>query len=137
MDFFTAPTITFGAFHCFFVIAHDRRRILHVDVTRHPTSLWVVQQLQEAFPFGSALRFLIFDRDGKYGVKVPIAVRSLGIEPVRTSFAIPWQNGVAERWVVIITIELLESTVLARKRTRALVLNRRAFASLTGRSRCR
>jgi hypothetical protein len=50
------------------VIAHDRRRILHCNVTKHPTSLWVVQQLREAFPFGSAPRFLIFDRDRKYGL---------------------------------------------------------------------
>ena len=65
MDFFTVPTIRFGILYCFFVIAHDRRRILHCNVTKHPTSLWVVQQLREAFPFGSAPRFLIFDRDRK------------------------------------------------------------------------
>src|SRR5487761_1542649 len=99
VDFFTVPTITFGVLYCFFVIAHDRRRILHFNVTRHPTSLWVVQQLREAFPFESAPRFLIFDRDGKYGAEVPAVVRSLRMEPVRTSFESPWQNGVAERWV--------------------------------------
>ena len=56
MDFFTVPTITFSALYCFFVISHDRRRILHFNVTKHPTSLWIVQQLREAFPFGSAPR---------------------------------------------------------------------------------
>ena len=50
MDFFTVPTITFGVLYCFFIIGHDRRRILYFRVTRHPTSLWVVQQLREAFP---------------------------------------------------------------------------------------
>jgi putative transposase len=85
MDFFTVPTIRFGVLYCFFVIAHDRRRILHCNVTKHPTSLWVVQQLREAFSFGSAPRFLIFDRDKKYGVEVPAAVRSLSIEAIRTS----------------------------------------------------
>jgi putative transposase len=99
MDFFTVPTVPFGVIYCFFVIAHNRRRILHFNVTRHPTSLWVVQQLREAFPFGSAPRFLLFDRDGKYGLEVPAAVRSLGITPLRTSFQSPWQNGIAERWV--------------------------------------
>ena len=69
MDFFTVPTITFGVLYCFFIIAHDRRRILHFNVTKHPTSLWIVQQLREAFPFQSVLRFLIFDRDAKYGWK--------------------------------------------------------------------
>jgi putative transposase len=61
MDFFTVPTITFSVLYCFFVISHDRRRILHCNVTKHPTSWWIVQQLREAFPFGSAPRFVIFD----------------------------------------------------------------------------
>src|SRR5271170_3808434 len=85
MDFFTVPTITFGVLYCFFIIGHDRRRILHFHVTRHPTSLWVVQQLPEAFPYESAPRFLIFDRDAKYGTEVPAAVGSMNIKCVRTS----------------------------------------------------
>ena len=74
MDFFTVPTLTFSVLHCFFVIDHGRRRILHFNVTRHPTSSWIVQQLREAFPYQSAPRLLIFDRDAKYGLEVPIAV---------------------------------------------------------------
>ena len=80
MDFFTVPTITFGMLYCFFIIGHDRRRILHFNVTRHPTSAWVVQQLRQAFPFDSAPRFLIFDRDAKYGLEVPAAIRSMKIK---------------------------------------------------------
>src|SRR5467141_201724 len=99
MDFFTVPTVTFSVLYCFFVISHDRRRILHFNVTKHPASLWIVQQLREAFPFESAPWFLVFDHDGKYGVEVPAAVRSLKIRPVRTSFESPWQNGVTVRWV--------------------------------------
>jgi putative transposase len=99
MDFFTVPTVRFGVLYCFFVISHSRRRILHFNVTRHPTTLWIVQQLREAFPFESPPRFLIFDRDAKYGLEVPIAARSLKIDPVRTAFESPWQNGVEERWV--------------------------------------
>jgi putative transposase len=79
MDFFTVPTITFGVLYCFFVISHDRRRILHCNVTNHPTSLWIVQQLREAFPFESAPRFLIFDRDAKFwrgtGLSQPLSIR--------------------------------------------------------------
>ena len=63
MDFSTVPTATFGVLYCFFVIGHDRRRILHFNVARHLTSAWTIQQLREAFPFESAHRFLIFDRD--------------------------------------------------------------------------
>src|ERR1700676_2448131 len=116
MDFFTAPTITFSMLYCFFVISHDRRRILHFNVTRHPTSTWIVQQLREAFPFGSAPRFLIFDRDSKYGVEVPAAVRSLKIRPVRTSFESPWQNGVAERWVESCRRDLLDHIIAVSER---------------------
>src|SRR5271163_687715 len=96
MDFFTVPTITFGVLYCFFVIGHDRRRILHCNVTRHPTSLWVVQQLREAFPFETSLKYLIFDRDRKFGFEVIAAMKATKIIPKRTSFRSPWQNGLAE-----------------------------------------
>jgi hypothetical protein len=62
MDFFTVPTLTFGVLYCFFIISHDRRRILHFNVTRHPTSTWIAQQLREAFPYDSAPRFLLVVR---------------------------------------------------------------------------
>jgi transposase InsO family protein len=116
MDFFTVPTITFGVLYCFFVISHDRRRILHLNVTKHPTGPWTIQQLREAFPFGSEPRFLIFDRDGKYGLEVPAAVRSLKIRPVRTSFESPWQNGVAERWVESCRRDLLDHVIAVNER---------------------
>jgi putative transposase len=67
MDFFTVPTSMFGVLYCFFVISHDRRRILHFNITKHPTSSWIIQQLREAFPFATAPRLLIHDRDAKYG----------------------------------------------------------------------
>ncbi len=116
MDFFTVPTLRFGILYCFFVIRHDRRQILHLNVTKHPTSLWVVQQLREAFPFESAPRFLIFDCNGKYGVEVPEAIRSLRIRPVRTSFESPWQNGVAERWVESCRRDLLDHIIAVNER---------------------
>jgi putative transposase len=111
MDFFTVPTITFGLLYCLFVMGHDRRRILHFNVTKHPASQWIVQQLREAFPFDSAPRFLIFDRDSKYGAEVPAAIRSLTITPLRTSFECPWQNGVAERWIESCRRDLLDHVI--------------------------
>jgi putative transposase len=86
------------------------------NVTKHPTSLWVVQQLREAFPFGSVPRFLLFDRDGKYGLEVPAAIRSLGITPLRTSSESPWQNGVAERWVESCRRDLLDHVIAVNER---------------------
>ena len=116
MDFFTVPNITFGLLYCFFVISHDRRRILHFNVTKHPTSAWVIQQLREAFPYQTAPRFLIFDRDRKYGSEVPPAIRSLRITPVRTSYESLWQNGVAERWVESCRRDLLDHVIVVNER---------------------
>jgi len=99
MDFFTVPTVTFSLLYCFFVIGPDRRRILHINVTRQPTSAGIIQQLREAFGYQAGQRFLIFDRDSKYGLETPIAVRSMGLIPLRTSCESPWQNGIAQRWV--------------------------------------
>src|SRR2546430_5925660 len=59
MDFFSVPTVTFNVLYVFFIIGHDRRRILHFNVTRHPTSAWIVQQLREAFPYEPPTKFLI------------------------------------------------------------------------------
>jgi hypothetical protein len=82
MDFFTVPTVTFNLLYCFFIISHDRRQIVHFNVTQHPTTSWIVQQLREAFPYESAPKFLLFDHDQKYGVEVPAALRSLQITGV-------------------------------------------------------
>lgn len=112
MDFFTVSTVTFRVLYCLFIVDHDRRRILHFNVTRHPTSAWIVQQLREAFPNQAAPRFLIFDRDAKYGLEVPVAVRSMTIRPVRTSFRSPWQNGIAERWVESCRCDLLDHVIV-------------------------
>jgi putative transposase len=116
MDFSTVPTITFGVLYCFFVIGHDRRRILHFGVTRHPAAGWVIQQLREAFPYEAAPRFLIFDRDAKYGSEVQVAVRSMAITPVRTSCESPWQNGVAERWIESCRRDLLDHVIAFNER---------------------
>jgi transposase InsO family protein len=111
MDFFTVSTLNFSLLYCFFIIGHDRRRILHFNVTRHPTSAWIVQQLREAFPYQSAPKFLIFDHDAKYGLDVPAAIRTMKITGTRTSIRSPWQNGIAERWVGSCRRELLDHVI--------------------------
>ena len=111
MDFFSIPTVTFGVLYVFFIMGHDRRRILHFNVTRHPTSAWIVQQLREAFPYEPTAKFLILDHDAKYGTEVPAAIRAMNITAVRTSVGCPWQNGVAERWVGSCRRELLDHVI--------------------------
>jgi putative transposase len=115
MDFFTIPTITFSVLYGFFIISHDRRQILHFNVTWHPTSAWIVQQLREAFPFQTAPKYLIFDRDAKYGREVPLAARSMNIVCIRPSLQSPWQNGVAERWVESCRRDLLDHIIAVRR----------------------
>jgi hypothetical protein len=92
-DFFTVPTVTFQLLYCVFVIEHGRRRILHFNVTRHPTAEWVVQQLREAFPETGQHRYVIFDRDSTFNNEVVTFLKATGLEPKRTSIQAPWQNG--------------------------------------------
>jgi hypothetical protein len=110
-DFFTVPTVTFQLLHCFFVIEHGRRRILHFNVTRHPTSEWVIQQLREAFPEAGPYRYVIFDRDSKFNNEVVAFLKATGLEPKRTSVQAPWQNGIAERFAGSCRREILDQVI--------------------------
>ncbi len=123
MDFFTVPTLTFGVLYCFFVITHDRRRILHFNVTRHPTSAWVSQQLRETFPYDSAPRHLIHDRDATFSAEVLATAKILGVKSIRTSFKSPWQNGVAERFVGNCRRDLLDHVIVLNERHLKRLMN--------------
>jgi putative transposase len=107
MDFFTAPTATFRVLYVWFVIDHERRKILHFNVTANPTSEWVIQQLREAFPYDEGPRHLIFDRDSIFSRRVVHTVKSFGTKPTRTAYKSPWQNPVAERWIKSCRTEML------------------------------
>jgi len=109
-DFFTVPTLTFRVLYCFFVIEHQRRRILHFNVTAHPTGAWIVQQLREALPL-PCHRYILFDRDAKFGSEVRDILKAGGIQAVRTSVRSPWQNGVAGRWVGSCRREMLDHVI--------------------------
>ena len=89
---------------------------LHFNVTRHPTSAWVVQQLREAFPYDSAPKYLIFDRGANFNQEVIDSVKSFGTQPKRISFRSPWQNGVAERWVGNCRRDLLDHVIVVNER---------------------
>lgn len=110
-DFFTVPSLTFRTLYCFFVIEHKRRRILHFNVTPHPNSDWIVQQLREALPLPCRYRHVLFDRDAKFGSDVFEFLKASGIHPVRTSVRSPWQNGIAERWVGSARREMLDHVI--------------------------
>ena len=112
MDFFSVPTVTFRALHVLFVIRHTRREVVRCAVTTSPAAAWVAQQLHETFPFESAPRFLIFDRDAIFSAGLTATIRSMLMEPTRTSFRSPWQNGVAERFVATVRRELLDHVIV-------------------------
>ena len=105
------PTLTFQLLYCFFVIEHGRRRILHFNITRHPSAEWVVQQLREAFPEVGPYRYVILDRDSKFDATVISFLKATGLKPKRTSIQSPWQNGTAERWVGSCRREILDHII--------------------------
>jgi putative transposase len=115
-DFFTVPTLSFSLLYCFFVIEHERRRILHFNVTRHPTSDWVVQQLREAFPEAGPYRYVILDHDSKFDAAVISFLKATGLKAKRTSIQAPWQNGIAERWVGSCRREILDHVIALDER---------------------
>jgi len=115
MDFFVVPTIRFRLLYVWFVIDHERRKIIHFGVTANPTSPWVIQQLREAFPYETTPKHLIFDNDAIFSRKVTEAIESLGIRPKRTAFRSPWQNGTAERWVGSCKRELIDHVIVTNE----------------------
>jgi putative transposase len=97
--------------YCFFVIEHERRQILHYNVTQHSTAEWIVQQLREAFPDPCRYRYVLFDRDQKFAAEVVSFLESAGLQPKRTSVRAPWQNGKAERWIGSCRREILDHII--------------------------
>ncbi len=110
-DFFTVPTLTFRVLYVFVVLSHDRRRIVHVNVTKHPTAAWTAQQITEAFPGGEEPRYLHRDRDGTYGIEFRERVQSLGIREVVSAKQSPWQNPYVERVIGSIRRECTDHIV--------------------------
>jgi putative transposase len=88
------------------------REILRFNVTEHPTGPWIMQQLREAFPESCSYRYLILDRDAKFGTEVIDLLAAGGIKPTRTSPANPWQNGISERWIGSCRRELLDHVLI-------------------------
>jgi putative transposase len=109
MDFFVVPTIRFRLLYVWFLMGHDRRKIVHFGVTANPTAPWVVQRLRDAYLYDSAPKF---DNDSIFSNKVTDAISDLGIEPKRTAFRSPWQNGTAERWVGSCKRELIDHVIV-------------------------
>jgi putative transposase len=108
IDFFTVPTITFRILFCFVVLRHDRRQVVHFNVTSHPTAFWTGQQLVQAFPEDTAPGYLLRDQDRVYGADFIKRVQAMGIKEVRSAPASPWQRALVERLIGSIRRECLD-----------------------------
>jgi transposase InsO family protein len=115
-DFFTVPTVNFRVLFVFIMLAHDRRRIVHFNITEHPTAQWTAQQIVEAFPWDTAPRYLLRDRDSIYGAAFQNRVGNLGIEEVKIAPQSPWQNPYCERLIGSIRRECLNNVIVLNER---------------------
>jgi putative transposase len=121
-DFFVVPTATCRLLFVLAILAHERRRVVHIAVTDHPTAAWTAQQLREAFPWNEVPHYLIHDRDSEFHAWTTTAA-ALGIEEVLTAPRSPWQNAYAERLIGSIRRECLDHIIVANARGLRCVLN--------------
>jgi putative transposase len=110
-DFFVVPTATCRLLFVLVLLAHERRQIVHVAVTPHPTGVWTAQQFREAFPWDQAPRYLIHDRDLAFQA-VTATVKAMSIEEVRTAPRSPWQNAYVERFIGSVRRECLDHVIV-------------------------
>jgi transposase InsO family protein len=111
-DLFVASTIGFDLLYAFIIVRLDRRDLVWINVTSHPTAEWIARQLTEAFPWNEAPRYLIRDRDRIYGAVVKRRLRAMGIRDKPTAPASPWQNGFAERLIGSIRRECVDHFII-------------------------
>ena len=112
-DFVSVQTVLFKTLYVFFVIRHTSREVAHVGVTQHPTAEWTAQQVVECCSWDrSPPRFLIHDRDSRYGARFARRLQSLGITQIRAPFRAPRANSIAERWVRSVRQECLDHTFI-------------------------
>ena len=116
IDFFVVPTARFAVLFVFIVLRHERRRIEHFGVTAHPSADWVAQQMREAFPWDTAPRYLIRDRDGAYGKSCRSTIMAMGAKEVVTAPRRPWQNPYVERLIGSLKRECLNHVIILNER---------------------
>jgi transposase InsO family protein len=123
LDMFVVPSATFRLLFVMLILAHDRRKIVRFDVTQNPTAGWLSRQVTEAFPWETAPRFLLRDRDASYGSIFTKRVEAMGITEVVTAPRSPWQNAYVERVIGSIRRECLDHIVIFNERHLRRVLS--------------
>jgi transposase InsO family protein len=112
MDFLVVPTVTFKMLFVLVILAHERRRIVHVNVTEYPTAAWTAQQVVDAFPWETEPRYLLRDRDRVYGEYFRQRVGNMGITEVLIAPRNPWQNPYVECVIGSIRRDLLDHVIV-------------------------
>jgi len=112
VDMFVVATATFRLLYALIVLGHDRRRIIHFEVTQNPTQVWLARQMTEAFPWDTAPRYLLRDRDASYGQAFRDRVEAMAIKEVVTAAQSPWQNPYVERVIGSIRRECLDHIII-------------------------
>jgi putative transposase len=115
-DFFLVSTATCRVLFVFIMLAHERRRIMHFHITEHPTAQWTTQQIVEAFPWDTAPRYLLRDRDAIYSVAFQHRIKHMGIEEVKIAPRSPWQNPYCERLIGSIRLDVLDHVIVLNAR---------------------
>ena len=116
IDFAVVPTVRGQLLYLFVVLSLERRRVLHVNVTAHPTAAWTAQQIVEALPWKPIQRYVIRDRDGIYGETFQRRVKNLGLAQVVIAPRSPWQNAYAERFIGSLRRECLDHIIALDER---------------------
>src|SRR5882672_7874787 len=116
VDMFVVATATFRLLYALIVLGHDRRRIIHFEVTQNPTQVWLARQMTEAFPWETAARYLLRDRDAAYGQTFRDRVAAMAIKEVVTAARSPWQNPYVERVIGSIRRECLDHVIIFDER---------------------
>ena len=112
MDLFVAPTIGFDLLYVLVILRLQRRKLVWINVTPHPSAEWIARQITEAFPWAEAPRYLIRDRDQVYGTAVTRRLRAIGIRDKPIAPCSPWQNGFAERLIGSIRRERVDHVIV-------------------------
>src|SRR6202158_2219909 len=123
IDMFVVASASFRLLYVMIILAHDRRRIVRFDVTRYPTAGWLARQVTEAFPWDTAPRYLLRDRDASYGQHFRKQVDAMGITEVVSAARSPWQNAYVERVIGSIRRECLDYIVICNERHLRRVLS--------------
>ena len=112
IDFLTVPTINFKLMYVLVIIEHHRRKLIHFNVTKNPTSEWTIQQIRNMLFDYEAPKYLIRDRDKKYGNLFTEGINNFGIKQIITAYRSPWQNGYCERVIGTIKRECLDHVIV-------------------------